>query len=282
MNGGKKRKAYPAASLPLSVSGVSSYLNTATLGSTMAVMQAVDSTSSYIKRCVSALDDGFTVISERQYGGRGRRGKCFVSPEGGLYMSILLIDRGFCQNPELLTVRSAVAVKNAIKELTMLSDIGIKWVNDIYCGNKKICGILAESIIRKRMCDFCVLGIGINVTTGKSDFHGELSSVAGSISDFTDVNFSRNELAAKILNNLEKTLFVTDRKKSMEILDDYRSSSVIIGKEIYLIKGEESVKVKVLGIDDFASLYVQYGDGRTEILRSGEVSTRIIGKESEK
>ncbi len=272
----KKPKAYPAASLPLSIAAVSSYLDTTVLGSTMAVVNTIDSTNKYIKKNISVLDDGFTIVAEKQFSGRGRLGRTFESPEGGLYMSILLIGRELIENVDSVTVRAAVAVKNAIKELTGLENVGIKWVNDIYCEDKKICGILAERIVRKGYCDFSVLGIGVNVTTPKKAFEGELSEIAGSISDFTKVDFSRNELCAAILNHLEKTLFVTDKEESTKILDDYRDSSVIIGRDVYISNGEKTVRAKVLGIDDLASLYVQYEDGLTEILRTGEVSTKLI------
>lgn len=271
-----KPKAYPAASLPLSIAAVSSYLDTTVLGSTMAVVSTIDSTNKYIKKNISVLDDGFTIVAEKQFLGRGRLGRTFESPEGGLYMSILLIGRELIENVDSVTVRAAVAVKNAIKELTGLENVGIKWVNDIYCEDKKICGILAERIVRKGYCDFSVLGIGVNVTTPKKAFEGELSEIAGSISDFTKVDFSRNELCAAILNQLEKTLFVTDKEESTRILDDYRDSSVIIGRDVYISNGEKTVRAKVLGIDDLASLYVQYDDGLTEILRTGEVSTKLI------
>ncbi len=275
----KQVRAYPAANLPLSIAAVSSYLCTDILGSSMAVLRSVDSTNKYVKEHISALDDGFTVISERQSAGRGRLGRSFLSPEGGLYMSTLLIGQNHIENIDALTIRAAVAVKNAIAETSGLAGVGIKWVNDIYYEDKKLSGILAERVVRKGFCDFVVLGIGVNVTTPKSAFDEEVRSVAASISDFCNTSFSRNELAASILNHLEKTLFVTDKEESEKILDEYRDSSVIIGRKVYITNGTNTVKAKVLGIDDYASLYVQYEDGKTEIVRTGEVSTKIIGKE---
>ena len=275
----KQVRAYPAANLPLSIAAVSSYLRTDILGSTMAVMRSVDSTNKYIKDRVAALDDGFTMIAERQSAGRGRLGRTFLSPEGGLYMSTLLIGQNYIENIDALTIRAAVAVKNAIAQTSGLSGVGIKWVNDIYYNDRKLCGILAERVVRKGFCDFVVLGIGVNVTTPSGSFDPEVRNIASSISDFCSVAFSRNELAANILNHLENTLFVIDKEESEKILDDYRDSSVIIGREVYITDGAKTARVKVLGIDDYASLYVQYEDGRTEIVRTGEVSTRLIGKE---
>lgn len=194
-------------------------------------------------------------------------------------MSTLLMGREFVENAEQITVRAAVAVRNALVEVTGIDDIGIKWVNDIYLHDKKICGILAERIVRKGFCDFSVLGIGINVATTADMLGKELSQIAASISDFTQVDFSKNRLAACILNHLEKTLFVKDKAHHTAILDEYRAHSVLIGREIYVSNGEESVHATVLGIDDYASLYVQYDDGKTGILRSGEVSTKLLKKE---
>ena len=134
-------------------------------------------------------------------------------------------------------------------------------------------------MVRKGYCDFAVLGIGVNVTTPKSSFDPAVRDIAASISDFCSVNFSRNELAATILNKLEKTLFEKDKEKSALILDEYRDSSVIIGRNVYITNGEKTVKAEVLGIDDDASLYVRYEDGVTEIVRTGEVSTKLIGEE---
>lgn len=278
----KQTRAYPAAKLPLSIAAVSSYLDTDVLGSTMAVLRSADSTNRYIKEHINALDDGFVVIAEKQLAGRGRLGRNFESPEGGLYMSILLIGQNHIENLESMTVRAAVAVKNAIAEISGLSDVGIKWVNDIYYKDKKLCGILAERVVRKGFCDFAVLGIGVNVTTPNNAFNSSVRDIAASISDFCSVNFSRNELAASILNHLEKTLFETDKEKSAQILDDYRASSVIIGRKVYITNGEKTVLAEVLGIDDDASLYVRYDDGVTEIVRTGEVSTKLANEEGEK
>ncbi len=275
----KSAGTYPVTSMPLSVAAVSSYLDTNVLGSTLAVMQSVDSTNRYIKNHISALDDGFTVIAATQHAGRGRLGKSFVSPEGGLYMSTLLMGRDFIENAEQITVRAAVAVRNALAELTGIDEIGIKWVNDIYLNDKKICGILAERVVRKGFCDFSVLGIGINVDTSSKAFDGELAEIAGTLAEFSTVDYSKNKLAACVLNHLEKTLFVKNKKQQGEILDQYREHSVLIGKEVLVSNGDESVHAKVLGIDDYASLYVQYDDGKTGILRSGEVSTKLVKKE---
>lgn len=266
---------------PLSIAAVSSYLDTRTLGSTMAVVGNIDSTNMYIKKHAAALDDGFVIISDSQTNGRGRLGKTFCSPEGGLYMSVLLMGRSFADNADSITVRAAVAVRDAIAEISGISDVGIKWVNDIYIGEKKVCGILAERVVKSGTFDFCVVGIGVNVFTPKKKFDSSISDIAGSLSDFTKADFSKNRLAALILNHLEKNLFAKGKLPNSEILDKYRSYSVIIGKNIYITDGEKTVPAFVLGIDDDASLYVRYQDDTTAILRSGTVSTKLSDNKKE-
>ncbi len=269
----------PLAKVPLSIAGISSYLNTESLGSTIGVVRVIGSTNQYIKDNAEVLDNGFVMISETQHAGRGRLGKVFISPNGGLYMSILLKDRVYTKNADYITVRAALAVTSALKELTGLENIGIKWVNDIYCDDKKVCGILAERVVNKGKSDYIVLGIGVNVTTKPSDFSSDVRDIASSISDFCVIDFSRNKLAAEIINNLEKYLSVTDKKSHELMLDEYRQRSILIGKDIYIISGDEQIKAKAIGIDDNASLYVQYDNGTTGILRTGEVSTKLVKEE---
>lgn len=268
-----------AAGMPLSIAAISSQLNTAVIGSTLAVLQSVGSTNLFIKQRSDILDDGFTVVSETQLAGRGRLGRTFLSPKGGLYMSVFLLDHRIAADPVGLTVRAAVAVARAIRKLTGLA-VGIKWVNDIYYNGKKLCGILAERVVLKGQADFTVLGIGVNVSSPKGGFAGEVSDIAASLSDFSAVIFSKNELCAEILNQLEDCLVDKEPDSREKILDEYRALSVIIGKEVDVLRGDSSRRAAVLGIDDDAALYVQYTDGTTDILRTGEVSTRPIRSEA--
>lgn len=277
----KKAQSNSLRTKPLSIAAVSSYLDTRMLGSTMAVVSSVDSTNMYIKKHASALDNGFVIIADSQTSGRGRLGKTFCSPEGGLYMSLFIMGRSFADNADSITVRAAVAVRDAIEEVAELSNVGIKWVNDIYIGDKKVCGILAERVVKSGSFDFCVLGIGVNVFTPKKSFDSSVSDIAASISDFSKADFSKNRLAASILNHLEKNLFTKGKLENSEILDKYREHSVIIGKDIFITDGEDTVPAFVLGIDDDASLYVRYNDGTTAILRNGTVSTKLSDNKKE-
>ena len=103
---------------------------------------------------------GIVAVAERQTAGRGRMGRSFLSEEGGLYMSLLLRPSGSAADAMRITAQAAIAVALAIEKHTGEA-AAIKWVNDIYQGGKKVCGILAEGQIGVDGMDFIILGIGI-------------------------------------------------------------------------------------------------------------------------
>ncbi|NCA93189.1 biotin--[acetyl-CoA-carboxylase] ligase, partial [bacterium] len=120
----------------------------------------VDSTNNYLKKLVSEGAGHMTaVIAEAQTGGRGRQGKSFASPPGGIYMSIYYNFTDMREDDlPLVTPTVAVCVAEAIEKTASIS-VSIKWVNDIYYKNKKICGILTERSGTERGF---IVGIGIN------------------------------------------------------------------------------------------------------------------------
>ena len=122
----------------------------------------VDSTNNVCKTLAAQGADNTAVIARRQTAGKGRLGRSFRSPEGGLYLSVLW--RG-CPAGQLLTVTplAAVAVCRAIEQ-TCGAVCGIKWCNDVVLDGKKLCGILTESSLRPDGgAEWLVVGIGVNV-----------------------------------------------------------------------------------------------------------------------
>lgn len=163
------------------------------------------STNAELKESVySASSPVFDVIyADRQSSGRGRLGRSFYSPEGGLYFSAAYPIEKNCKNTAFLTLLSGLAVSSAIKELTG-EETEIKWPNDIYIKGKKLCGILAELVIS----DFgltAIVGIGINLSVKKEEIPAELKD-------------KMTSLAAENIILPEKTALM---KRTVEILDYY-------------------------------------------------------------
>ncbi len=137
------------------------------------VYQEIDSTNRAAKEAaVTGLaGHGGCVVAGKQTAGRGRRGRSFYSPEeAGLYLSVILKPRGSLKESLLLTAEAAVAVYKAVLRTTGIS-LGIKWVNDLYYNEKKVCGILTEAVtdFESGDIDFAVVGIGLNCMRQRAD-----------------------------------------------------------------------------------------------------------------
>ena len=168
-------------------------------------------------------EEGYLLIAERQTAGRGRLGRTFESPEQtGLYMSLLL--RPDCEPKKALhiTTAAAVAVAEAIRELTGRK-AEIKWVNDVYVDGRKVCGILTESALDAgsgRMA-YAVLGIGVNVTEPKEGFARTIAHIAGALYDFgQEPEAFREKLAAEICNRF---LALYPDMHSVRLAERYRA-----------------------------------------------------------
>ncbi|WP_326909542.1 biotin--[acetyl-CoA-carboxylase] ligase [Sedimentibacter sp. MB31-C6] len=216
---------------------------------------------------------GTVVISEEQTNGRGRFGRKFFSPPNtGIYMSIILKPNLNISNSVLITTAAAVAVCLAIDKFTEKKP-QIKWVNDIYIENKKICGILTEAVtdFESGTIDSIVIGIGLNVKTENKTFPNELQEIAGSILQDNDNFAIRNKLTAEIINNVLSTCEKLEEKKFLKI---YKERSMILGENIFYKKNNKWIEGYAQDIDENGGLIVSQNDGQQIILKSGEVSIR--------
>lgn len=246
------------------------------------VLSVVDSTNTYCKDLArKGAPGGTVVISDSQTGGRGRRGRSFLSPSGvGLYLSYLMRPDSGIEKISEITCRTAVAVCKAIKACYGL-DSDIKWVNDILMNKMKICGILTESSFDNvsNEVDSLIIGIGINVNNKPSDFPEELSSIASSISAENGGSvFMRPELAASLIKELD-ILAAGWPGAQAEYLEAYRRSCITPGNRIAAyntLAGESKPQYgEAVAIGDDFSLEVRF-DGSDAItsIKSGEVSVR--------
>lgn len=236
------------------------------------VFDCIDSTNDEAKRQwkESGKAPGL-FISAEQTNGRGRRGRSFYSPKGtGLYMSLLLRPITGLEDSVHITTAAAVVVARALRALTG-EDIGIKWVNDLYLKDKKICGILAEAVMETNVQEnpAIVIGIGINLTT--EEFPEELQGVAGGLGA-TEVLVDVNQLAAKITGDL---LDYAKDMKDCSFVEDYRQMSVVLGREIRYNEGDALVTATAIDIDSEGGLMVELPDGSVKVLKTGEITVRL-------
>lgn len=236
------------------------------------VYDIIDSTNDEAKRqwkeCKKAP---CLFVSDEQTGGRGRRGRSFYSPKGtGIYMSLLIKPATGLEDAVHITTATAVIVARALKDCTG-ADIGIKWVNDLYLGEKKVCGILTEAVMEPNMSGTpaVVVGIGINLSTDV--FPEELQGIAGGLGEFSE-SVDVNILVARITDDL---LDFAENLQDCSYVEDYRKMSVVLGREIRYNEGDALICARALDIDSEGGLMVELKDGSIKVLKTGEITVRL-------
>lgn len=217
----------------------------------------LDITDSTNKQARGLLQRRAVVVANGQTEGRGRLGRSFYSPKDtGIYMSYVFeTDCELCDTVRITTA-AAVAVARALER-----DVKIKWVNDIYLGGKKVCGILTESVCRDGRPTHIIIGIGINITTE----HFPDGIDAASVGDI-----DKDMLVAKICDNLGA---LADNIASADYLDYYRAHLLWLGEPIEYTENGTSHLAVIEGVDDLGGLIVRQ-NGKTKTLRSGEITLR--------
>lgn len=241
------------------------------------VPETVDSTNNVAKQLgAQGAPHGTVVVAEHQSGGRGRLGRSFASPPGGVYLSVLLRPELPLERLMHLTALAAVATRRAIADCCGLTP-DIKWMNDLLWQNKKLCGILTELSCEAESgrLEYAVIGIGVNCNTRLSELPPEVQMRATSLCEALGREIDVNALAAAMIARLREMDGVLrgDRAAWMR---EYRSACVTLGKQILLLRAGESKPAFALDIDDDAGLIVRYEDGTTGTVSSGEVSVRGI------
>lgn len=254
----------------LSEPAIRAGLTARSMGGQIELRKAIPSTNQYLKaQDTAVLPEGYTVIADEQTGGRGRMGRPFYSPaRQGLYLSVLLKPTIALNETPFLTICAAVAVCNALETVCGI-DAGIKWVNDIFCGGKKLCGILTEAFVSAEMqaVDYAIVGIGIN--TG--DVAPEVAELATSVLAVTGQRGIRNRLAAEVLNQLDLMYIDFANGHKSTILAAYTGRLFILGKPVQVVQGSQTYPAVAEGLDENGALLVRRPDGTLQALRSGEI-----------
>ncbi|MEG1811164.1 MAG: biotin--[acetyl-CoA-carboxylase] ligase [Clostridia bacterium] len=240
----------------------------------LTVMDEVTSTNALVKQLAEqGKPEGTAVIANSQTQGRGRKGRSFFSPaDSGIYMSVLLRPHMAAADALLITTAAAVAVAQSVEEVTHRSAV-IKWVNDIFCDGRKVCGILTEASVDFETggLSYAVLGIGINIAHPRQGFPSELNGIADSLFEQEAPAGMRSRIAGKVLQRFLKIYRTLPDKTFM---DEYIRRSFVIGMKVDVIAPSGTRSAQVLGIDADAALLVRYDNGEQGRLASGEISIK--------
>ncbi|MFA6635781.1 MAG: biotin--[acetyl-CoA-carboxylase] ligase [Candidatus Omnitrophota bacterium] len=216
--------------------------------------------------------EGTVVTAESQTKGRGRLGRPWESPPGGLYFSVILRPEMRIEEISAMTLVAASAIVNAISEISS-AKTGIKWPNDIFIGDKKVCGILAETMGQMDRTDFLVIGVGINVNTEREKLPEEATSMKAE----TGETVNRIEFLCLILENLERYYDIFRSKGFSVFREEVKRMSNALGNEVSVETNRNTVFGIAVDIDGMGALIVRDHEGKTHSIHSGDV---ILPKKS--
>ena len=214
-------------------------------------------------------DEGLCVIARQQTAGRGRHGRTWISDkDSGLYFSVVLRPTIETRFLPLITLMTGVAVYDTLKEFGLKPDI--KWVNDVLIGEKKICGILAETIETSPGLAV-IVGIGINMTN--ANFPDGIADTATSIKAETGKMITSGDIGAALTPYLSYFYgILNDDDGPAEIIGHWQHrSSYFSGKRVRITLADSMFKGITDGIEENGALRVKRTDGSVTIVQAGDV-----------
>lgn len=224
--------------------------------------QEIGSTNDYA-RSLRGEGKDLLVTAARQTGGKGTKGRSFSSEEGGVYLSKLVFYEEFpAKDAFTVMAGAAVAVCRTLESFG-LSPV-IKWANDVYVSDKKICGILIENVFSGNKLSSSLVGIGLNVCNRLPQ---ELLDIATTMERELGARFSVEAVTEKLIEELDKGAEMSE----------YISRVGYMGQKATLLLGEEAVSGRLLSVDGQGGLLAEI-DGEIRRLTAAEVSVRIKEK----
>ena len=236
--------------------------------------ESLPSTNTELARLAAdGADEGLSVVADEQTAGRGRLQRTWSSPKGaGLYFSILLRPTIAQDRWPLITFMASLAVGDALQEACdVVTDI--KWPNDLLSGERKICGILAETF-ETLSGRAVIVGIGINLTAGA--YPAELAEVATSVAEASGRAPERETLLAALLRALARWYSLFHEPEGLEkiVAAWANRSSYASGKLVTVANGDEVWQGITRGIESDGALRLETETAGVKLVRAGDVSVR--------
>lgn len=234
---------------------------------------SITSTNDAARRLAEAgAPEGTLVVAEVQTAGRGRRGSVWVSPPGGLWFSFVLRPHLPPERASGISVVAAVATA-----LTVVDECGvaarIKWPNDVYVAGRKLAGAMVTSAGEGAL----VVGIGLNANVPPDDLPEPGWYEATSLLVETGGLVDRKRVLARVLAEFESRYFAYRSPDHGRLLDEWRKLSLVVGEEVVVTSGEETVRGTVFGLEDDGAIILRLADGtQRKMLPEGGVTLALV------
>jgi len=216
------------------------------------------------------ISEGTLIIAERQSAGKGRLGREWFSPAGGIWLSIILYPQLPPSYIPRITLMTAVAVVKAIKMCTQIES-QIKWPNDILINEKKVCGILTEMSAELDIINWVVVGIGINVNIDHREFPEDIQENTISLKEVLDKEVLRVRMVQIFLQEFERYYESLKRREFSSILKEWKLYSHTLGRKIRVDMGERIVTGEAVNINEEGALILKKEDGELIKIISGTI-----------
>ncbi|WP_158589279.1 biotin--[acetyl-CoA-carboxylase] ligase [Atopobacter sp. AH10] len=239
------------------------------------IYKQIDSTNTEAKRMSQNAElqgKNYLLVAEGQTAGRGRYGRSFFSPQStGLYLTLSVPIKDPNLDAGLITSATAVAVRRAVLDVYGI-DLWIKWVNDLYLNNRKVCGILCEGIsnMETGLIDRVFIGIGINLMDPKDGIPDELKEIMGCLAPYQEgKDLKRTNFLVRLM---EELIPLVSNAGQENFLDEYRKHCLLLDQEVCYAQNGKTIVGKVITINDHGHLILEKKDGDILELGYGEVT----------
>jgi BirA family biotin operon repressor/biotin-[acetyl-CoA-carboxylase] ligase len=227
---------------------------------------------------IGGASEEMVVVAEKQSNGRGRLGRTWVSPLGGVYLSFILRPQLKPLEVLRLPLLAGVAVTEALVEVSGLQP-SLKWPNDVLLAGMKVGGILCELDAEADSINHIILGIGVNVN---NDTPRELKGIATSLKEEFGVPLSRAEFIGCLLDRMESLYLKSQHEGFRPILAAWKRLSSTLGAEVIVSSPGKEIEGTAVDIDRNGALLIRKSDGELVRVVAGDVSLRKDGRKENK
>ena len=242
-------------------------LKTKVIGKDIKYFKETESTNIIAREIASSVDEGTIVVAESQTAGRGRLGRKWISPVGGIWLSIILKPKIEPVYAPRITLLAGVSVAKTMQGFGLPAKI--KWPNDILVNGKKVCGILTEIGAEVDIIDYLVVGIGIDANVDTSTFPEEYRDNSTSLEKEMGHKINRVEFVQKLLEEFEALYTKFQKDGFSQILEEWRNMSATIGQWVKITAQMRTIYGEAIGVDNEGALIVETGEGHLEKIVAG-------------
>jgi biotin-[acetyl-CoA-carboxylase] ligase BirA-like protein len=255
---------------PILAKAIRQGLNTRTIGQSVACLKVTTSTNDEAKKLAAdGASEGSVVLAKIQTEGRGRLGRVWFSPEGGVWVSVILKpspDRIV----QKITLLAGLSVAKTLKKFYGINAV-LKWPNDVLVGSKKISGILTEGTFKGEAPLYVIVGIGLNANIEPGSLPGKFNPEAVSIQGLLQKEVSVTDLVRNLLRTLDEDYRVFKGSDDGRLWDEYKKLCTTIGSDVRVEVGEGKVyEGYAEGLSSEGGLILKTEDGSNVTILSGD------------